>query len=385
MSKKKILFFSSSRSDFGLLSNIILKVQKRLKNTSLIVSGSHLSKNFGYTIDEILKGNTKNIVKVPILSKTSDDLSVAKTFSKAVDSVAKHLQKIKPSLFVVLGDRYEVLAASISAMINRIPIAHIHGGEITEGAFDDFIRHSISKMSQIHFTAHKEYKRRLVQLGEKKNNIFNYGGLGAAKIKKIQLLSKREILNSLRLKQNKKYIVITYHPNTLDKKLTSIYFNYLLNSLKKFKGIEKIFTFPNFDNENETIISQIEKFKKKNSNVKIFKSLGSIKYLSLIKYSSGVIGNSSSGILEAPSFKIPVLNIGDRQKGRVLAKNIINSGNKEKDINKGLKKLFSRKFLNNIKNTKNPFYKKNTVENISNKLIKYKNKNLKKKFYDIYK
>ena len=120
MSKKKILFFSSSRSDFGLLSNIILKVQKRLKNTSLIVSGSHLSKNFGYTIDEILKGNTKNIVKVPILSKTSDDLSVAKTFSKAVDSVAKHLQKIKPSLFVVLGDRYEVLAASISAMINRI-------------------------------------------------------------------------------------------------------------------------------------------------------------------------------------------------------------------------------------------------------------------------
>ena len=362
-----------------------MKVQKRLKNTSLIVSGSHLSKNFGYTIDEILKGNTKNIVKVPILSKTSDDLSVAKTFSKAVDSVAKHLQKIKPSLFVVLGDRYEVLAASISAMINRIPIAHIHGGEITEGAFDDFIRHSISKMSQIHFTAHKEYKRRLVQLGEKKNNIFNYGGLGAAKIKKIQLLSKREILNSLRLKQNKKYIVITYHPNTLDKKLTSIYFNYLLNSLKKFKGIEKIFTFPNFDNENETIISQIEKFKKKNSNVKIFKSLGSIKYLSLIKYSSGVIGNSSSGILEAPSFKIPVLNIGDRQKGRVLAKNIINSGNKEKDINKGLKKLFSRKFLNNIKNTKNPFYKKNTVENISNKLIKYKNKNLKKKFYDIYK
>ena len=198
-------------------------------------------------------------------------------------------------------------------------------------------------------------------------------------------MSKREIINSLRLRQNKKYIVITYHPNTLDKKLTSIYFNYLLNSLKKFKGIEKIFTFPNFDNENETIISQIEKFKKKNSNVKIFKSLGSIKYLSLIKYSSGVIGNSSSGILEAPSFKIPVLNIGDRQKGRVLAKNIINSGNKEKDINKGLKKLFSRKFLNNIKNTKNPFYKKNTVENISNILIKYKNKNLKKKFYDIYK
>jgi len=381
--KKKIVFFTGSRAEFGLLSNVIKEVQKKKPNTKLIVSGNHFSKKYGYTFDEIKKNKIKNIVKTPISVGGNNDFSIVKNFSKATIEIGKKLSLLNPSLFVVLGDRYEALAGTIAAMIQRIPIAHINGGELTEGAYDDFIRHSISKMSQIHFTSHIIYKKRLIQMGENKKNIFNFGSLGAALTKNKGLYSKDILCKKLKIDINRKYFVITFHPITLDKRLSKIYFKNLLDCLKKYKDINKIFTFPNADNESNQIINILKKFRKKKNNVLIFKSLGSKKYFSLMKYSSGLIGNSSSGILEAPTFKIPVLNIGDRQKGRLFAKNIITSNYTKKSIERNLKKILSSAFSKNIKKTKNIFFKKNTVFNIANKLVTINNIKLQKNFFDI--
>tara|TARA_B100001057_G_scaffold117896_1_gene116439 strand:- start:4814 stop:5962 length:1149 start_codon:yes stop_codon:yes gene_type:complete len=381
--KKKIVFFTGSRADFGIMSKLIKLVQKKKSNTKLIVSGNHFSKNYGYTFNEIRKEKIKNIVKASANNDKTEDISILKSFSEIILKTGKQLKILRPSLFVVLGDRYEALAGTIAAMLQRIPIAHINGGELTEGAYDDFIRHSISKMSHIHFTSHKTYKKRLIQLGENKKNIFNYGSLGASLTKDYKLLNKSEILTELKIKNFDKYFVITFHPITLEKKKSKKYFQNLLDCLTEYKNINFIFTFPNADNESNEIINTLKKFKKKNNKIAIFKSLGVKKYFSLIKYSSGLIGNSSSGILEAPTFKIPILNIGDRQKGRLCARSVLNSNYTKKNIKSNLNKILSKSFHKNIKKTKNPFYKKNTVINITNKLLSVDSIKLKKKFFDI--
>ena len=329
--KKKIVFFTGSRADYGLLRDLIKTIQKK-KNieTKVIVSGSHLSKKFGFTLNEILSDRIKNLKKIDILKNKSDDYSIALSFSEAVKKISKQILSTNPDLLVLLGDRYEVLAAAVSATICRIPIAHIHGGEITEGAYDDAIRHSISKMSHIHFPIHETYKKRLIQLGENPKTIFNYGGLGASTIQSMKLFKKQELEKQIKLQLNKKYFVVTFHPVTLEKNKSKKDFYKLLMSLKRFKKNIKKFSFPNSDNENDYLIKMIKKFVMKNDFSYYFKSLGQKKYLSLLKYSSGIIGNSSSGILEAPSFKIPIINIGDRQRGRIQAKSILNCNPQEK-------------------------------------------------------
>ena len=238
-------------------------------------------------------------------------------------------------------------------------------------------------MSHIHFTSHETYKKRLIQMGENKKNIFNYGSLGAASTKDCKLFNKSEILKKLKIKNFEKYFVITFHPITLEKKKSKKYFQNLLDCLAEYKDYKLIFTFPNADNESNEIINGLSKFKKKHNKILIFKSLGVKKYFSLIKYSSGLIGNSSSGILEAPTFKIPVLNIGDRQKGRLCAKSILNSDYSKKNIKFNLKKILSKNFRKNVKKTKNIFFKKNTLINIANKLLSIDSIKLKKKFFDI--
>ena len=380
---KKIIFFSSTRADFGLLSKLIKKVQSKSKNTKVIVFGNHFLKKFGYSFNEIKESKLKNIIKVYTFSSKTDDENIIKNFSKTIIKIGKKLNNLKPSIIVLLGDRYETLAVAISAMLNRIPIAHIAGGELTAGAFDDSIRHSISKMAHIHFTSHQAYKNRLIQLGENKNRIFNYGGLGVANIKKSKLMKKKQVLNELGITPKDKYVVITFHPITLDKNRSTQYFLNLLACLEKFKTIYKIFTFPNSDNESDQLIKALVKFKKKNNNVLIYKSLGQIKYFSVLKFSLGLIGNSSSGILEAPSFKVPVLNIGDRQKGRIMSKNIINSNYSIKKINRSLKKFFSKSFRKSLLKYNNIFYKKNTIEKTAEKILSLKNIDIKKNFFDI--
>ncbi len=380
---KKILFVSSSRADYGLLRNVILETKNK-KNTKIfiMVTGSHLSSTFGGTIKEIKKdGLEKYIIKKNIIKKNFFEKDIASYISKSILSTSEILQKVKPCVMVILGDRYEILGCAISAMSHRVPIAHIHGGETTLGAIDDSIRHSISKLSHLHFPVHNKYKNRLIQLGENPKTIFNYGGLGAYSISKTKFFSKDELEKDLKIKFDKKIVIITFHPTTLEKNMSKYQINNLLLALKRFKNFIKIFTAPNIDHENEIILKEILKFIKKDENSYFFKSLGYRKYISLMKISDLVVGNSSSGVLETPSLSIPTVNIGSRQEGRVLAKNIINSDYDNKSI---ISKINFCLTLNKklLKKNKSPFFKKNTPYLIVNKILNF-DYNIKKKFFDL--
>ena len=380
---KKILFISSSRADYGLLRNIILETKKNKKiKVFVLVTGSHLSKQFGNTIKEIEKdGLKKNIIKKKILKKSFFEKDVSNYISQTITSTSSTLDKIKPEKIVILGDRYELLGCAIASMSHRIPIAHIHGGEITSGAIDDSIRHSISKLSHLHFPIHDEYKKRLIQLGENPETIFNYGGLGAHSIKNIKFKSKLDLENELKIKLDKMIFLITFHPTTLEKNKSKYQVSNLLSALDKFKDVIKIFTSSNFDHENKIIKRKILNFTYKNKNAFFYSSLGHSSYVSLMKISSLVIGNSSSGVLETPSLGIPTVNIGNRQKGRIISKNIVNSKYEKNHIIKNIKKalILDKKKLSKIGS---PFYKINTPKNIAKKIISFRCI-LKKDFKDL--
>jgi GDP/UDP-N,N'-diacetylbacillosamine 2-epimerase (hydrolysing) len=380
---KKVLFISSSRADYGLLRSVILETKnKRNAKISIMVTGSHLSKNFGKTIDEIkTDGLSKYIIKKKILKKRFLEKDISSYISQSILFTSEILNKIKPSVVVILGDRYELLGSAISAMTHRVPIAHIHGGETTLGAIDDSIRHSISKFSHLHFPIHEKYKKRLIQLGENPKTIFNYGGLGAYSISKTKFLSKFELEKDLKIKLDRNIFIITFHPTTLEKNKSNYQITNVLSSLEQFKNSIKIFTSPNIDHENKIILNKILRFTKMNKNSYFFKSLGHKKYISLMKLTNVVIGNSSSGVLETPSFGTPTVNIGTRQEGRILSKNIINSDFEVKSIVSKIKYCISLK-NKNFKKSKSPFFKHKTPVMISNKILNF-NYNIKKKFYDL--
>ena len=266
-------------------------------------------------------------------------------------------------------------------MSHRIPIAHIHGGEVTTGAIDDSIRHSISKLSHLHFPIHDDYRKRLIQLGENPKTIFNFGGLGAYSIKKTKFKSKKELEKILKIDLKKKIFLITFHPTTLEKNKSKYQISNLLSALEKFKDVIKIFTSTNFDHENDIINKEISNFVKKNKNAFFFSSLGHLNYISLLKNTDVVIGNSSSGVLETPSLGVPTVNIGNRQDGRIMSKNIINSKYDKKTITDKIIKALSmnKKKLQKIES---PFYKENTPQNISKKIILFEY-NIKKIFFDL--
>ncbi len=380
---KKILFISSSRADYGLLRNVILKTKdKKNAKIFIMVTGSHLSKNFGKTISEIKDDRLeKYIIKKNILKDRFSEKDIANYVSQAILSTSKILQKIKPNVIVILGDRYELLGCAISAMSHRVPIAHIHGGETTLGAIDDSIRHSISKFSHLHFPIHEKYKNRLIQLGEDPKTIFNYGGLGAFAIAKTKFIPKSELEKDLKIKLDKKILIITFHPTTLEKNMSNHQITNVLFALKKFKNFIKIFTSPNMDHENKVILNKILKFTKTEKNSYFFKSLGHKRYISLMKISDVIIGNSSSGVIETPSLGTPTVNIGSRQEGRILAKNIVSSDYDKKSIISKINFCISVD-KKNLKIIKSPFFKPNTPSMISEKILKF-NYNIKKKFYDL--
>ena len=323
----------------------------------------------------------KNIIKKKILKKSFFEKDVSNYISQTITSTSSTLDKIKPEKIVILGDRYELLGCAIASMSHRIPIAHIHGGEITSGAIDDSIRHSISKLSHLHFPIHDEYKKRLIQLGENPETIFNYGGLGAHSIKNIKFKSKLDLENELKIKLDKMIFLITFHPTTLEKNKSKYQVSNLLSALDKFKDVIKIFTSSNFDHENKIIKRKILNFTYKNKNAFFYSSLGHSSYVSLMKISSLVIGNSSSGVLETPSLGIPTVNIGNRQKGRIISKNIVNSKYEKNHIIKNIKKalILDKKKLSKIGS---PFYKINTPKNIAKKIISFRCI-LKKDFKDL--
>jgi len=374
---KKILFISSSRADYGLLRDVIKETQKLNPQTYLLVTGSHLSKKFGKTISEIKKDKIRKIIKKKILNQNFDDSNISNYAAKSIKITSDVISRVHPNVIVILGDRYELLGCAIAAMVFRIPIAHIHGGEVTRGAFDDSIRHAITKLSHLHFPIHDEYKKRLIQLGENPKNIFNFGGLGAYSVSKAKFLKKTELEKIFKIKFNNKIILVTFHPVTLEKNKSKYQIKNLLKFLDLFKKEIIIITSSNFDNETDIIKKEILNFVKKKDNAYFYNSLGNKLYISLMKIAYLVVGNSSSGILETPSFGIKTINIGHRQIGRIMSSNIINCDYKFMSIKNAYLKI--KRQSNKISN---PFLKKNTPKNIAKKILSFKF-DLKKIFYDI--
>tara|TARA_B110000037_G_scaffold218405_1_gene281337 strand:- start:609 stop:1772 length:1164 start_codon:yes stop_codon:yes gene_type:complete len=385
MSKRKVCIVTGSRAEYGLLYWLIKEVEadKNFK-LQLIATGMHLSSEFGLTYKEIEK-DFKIDKKIDMHLSSDTSAGISKSMSIAQTSFAKAYIELKPDIVVVLGDRYEIFSAVSSAMISRIPIAHLHGGEATEGSIDEAIRHCITKMSHLHFTATEEYSKRVIQLGENSKRVFNVGGAGIENIKRLKLLTKVKFEKSINFKLKKKNVLVTFHPVTLEVKTSKKHFQELLNSIDELEDTNIIFTKANSDADGKIINQMIDKYISKNSDKSIgVASLGQLNYLSALQYVDFVIGNSSSGLLEVPSFKIGTINIGDRQKGRIKADSVVDCLPNKKSIKKAIKLVYSKKFQKFLKDVKNPYGDECASKKIIKVLKSVKLENiLKKTFFDI--
>ena len=382
---RKICLITGTRAEYGLLYWLLKEIEadKELE-LQVIVTGMHLSPEFGLTYKEIEKEFKIN-KKIEMLLSSDTSIGISKSMGLAQISFVEAYEELKPDIIVILGDRYEIFSAASAAMIARIPIAHLHGGETTEGAFDESIRHSITKMSHLHFTATQEYKNRVIQLGEHPSKVFNVGGMGIENIKRLKLLNKEEFEKSIEFKLNKKNILVTFHPVTLENSTAKEQFQELLDAIDELEDTNIIFTKANSDTNGRIINQMIDEYVAKNYHKSIgFISLGQQRYLSALQYVDAVVGNSSSGLLEAPSFKIGTINIGDRQKGRIKAKSVINSEVNKTSILKSFSKLYSKAFQDLIEESKNPYgdgiASRKIIEIIKNEDLR---NILKKSFYDL--
>jgi len=383
--KRKICVITGTRAEYGLLCGLMKYINKDEDlELQLIVTGMHLSPEFGSTY-KIIEKEFKIDKKIEIILSSDTEIGISKSMGLAQISFAEVYDDLKPDIVMILGDRYEIFSAVSAAMIARIPMAHIHGGEKTEGAFDEAIRHSITKMSHIHFTVAKEYKNRVIQLGEDPKRVFNVGGLGLENVNKMKLLSKKEFERSIDFKLNKKNIIVTFHPVTLEQNSAKKQFTQLLEAIDTLENTTVIFTKANSDTDGRIINSMIDQYVSKNSkNCVAFTSLGQLRYLSALQYMDAMVGNSSSGLLEAPSFKIGTINIGDRQKGRIRVKSVIDCDPIKDSILKAFDKLYSKKFQKKLKKVKNPYGDGTASEKIIKVLKEIDLTNiLKKSFYDI--
>ena len=368
---KKILVFTSSRADYGIMSSLIKKFSRNKNfNLYLIVTGTHLDKSYGYTLSESESDKVKVKKKIKIKTDIKNSLDIINSSSDLLTKFSKTLKKVKPDVVLILGDRYETFVAAISSYILKYPIAHIHGGETTFGSQDEGFRHSITKLSNIHFVTNKTYYNRVLQLGESPKNIYLVGSLGSENIKFFKKVKKFQN-KKLRFNSSKKNLLITFHPETMEKDNGRGTFNTLLNFLMKLENYYIIFTSPNADSNTSHFKKKINYFIKKKKNCSYIRSFGKNNYYSLLKNVDCMIGNSSSGIIETPLFNLPVINLGNRQKGRVMPKNIINISNNitNKKLKKSLELALSQNFKKRIKGIKDPNYKKYTSDNII-KIIK---------------
>jgi len=382
--KRKIAIVTGTRAEYGLLYWLMKAIDDDEDLTlQVIVTGTHLCSEFGFTY-KIIEKDFQIDKKVEMLLSSDSAVGVGKSMGLAQIGFSDVYAELKPDIVVVLGDRYEIFSAVSSAMIAHSPVAHLHGGEKTEGAFDESIRHSITKMSHLHFTATKSYRKRVIQLGEQPDRVFNVGGLGIENIKRLKLLSKDEFEKSINFKLNKKNLLVTFHPVTLEKFTAKKQFQNILDALSKLQNTNIIFTKANSDIGAKVINEMIDNYVGIHENSVCFKSLGQLRYLSALRYVDGVVGNSSSGLLEVPSFKIATINIGDRQKGRIMAKSVISVKNSKKSITKGLAKLYSNSFQTLLKEVVNPYENTDTSAKII-KVLKTVNLNkiIKKSFYDL--
>ncbi|HET6991225.1 MAG TPA: UDP-N-acetylglucosamine 2-epimerase [Bacteroidia bacterium] len=357
LKKKKIAVVTSTRADYGLLVPLLEGLSKDENiELELLVTGTHLLPEFGNTIDEILKDgyHVTQRVPIPMLSGSAADLSL--TMGTALSEFGKVFRQIHPDLVVVLGDRYEIMAVAAAAVVSTLPVAHISGGEVTEGAFDEMFRHSITKMSQLHFTSTETYRKRVIQLGENPERVFNTGALALDNIRRQKLLTRDELTKQTGFVFNQHNILVTYHPETADSVSPLLRFGEFLEALHSFEQTSIMFTYPNTDSHGQELIRMIDDYVAQNPG-KAWKSasLGMLRYLSMVKEVDVMAGNSSSGIIEAPCLGTPTVNIGDRQKGRIRSAGIIDCAPDKNSIVAALKKAMSAEFRKAMGNEKNPY------------------------------
>lgn len=381
---RKICVVTGTRAEYGLLYYLMRAIEADpTLELQIIATGMHLSPEFGLTYKEIEKDFTIT-KKIEMLLSSDTSVGISKSMGLAQISFAESFEELKPDLVVVLGDRYEIFSAASAAMIARIPIAHLHGGETTEGAFDESIRHSITKMAHLHFTAANVYRDRVIQLGEHPDRVFNVGGMGIDAIKRIALMEKSELEKSINFTFGTKNLLVTFHPVTLENHTATEQFQALLDTLDTLEETHIIFTKANSDTDGRAINAMIDTYVERNASHTIaFASMGQLRYLSALQFVDGVVGNSSSGLLEAPSFKIGTINIGDRQKGRLKALSVIDCAPDHAAICEALAELYTPEFQHQLKNTINPYGEGGAVEKIVDVLKSASLDDLlKKSFYD---
>ncbi len=385
--KNKICIITGTRAEYGLLKPLIQKVhESETSDLQLAVTGMHLSPEFGLTYQEIEKDGYPVTAKIEMLLSSDTPAGITKSMGVAMIGFADFFETHKPDIAVILGDRYEMLAAAAAAMAAAVPIAHIHGGELTEGIIDEAIRHSITKMSHLHFTSTEEYRRRVIQLGEQPQMVYNVGAPGIENIKKIKLLDKQSLEKELGFSLSDVTVLVTYHPVSLENMSTEVQFQNILDVVDEHKEITAIFTKANSDINGRIINQMIDEFVSRNRDrCAGYVSLGQLKYLSTLQFCRAVLGNSSSGIIEVPSFGIPTVNIGDRQRRRLHAKSVIDCGNEKEQVEAALEKALSDEFLSEIAGEKNPYEGKQTADKIYRIITEALSSgiHMKKEFYDV--
>lgn len=383
---RKICIFTSTRAEWGLLHGLadLIRQSDELQ-LQLLVSGSHLSDQHGMTVREIEADGFNVDARVDILQFDDSPGGICKTMGLALGGYGEALEQLMPDILVLLGDRYEAFCAAAAAQIQRIPVAHIHGGETTEGAVDEALRHAITKMAHLHFPSCEEYRRRIVQLGEDPARVFDVGALGLENIKKISLMSRVELEESISFKLDCPFFLVTFHPVTLERATSGEQFDNLLKALEEFMDHKIIFTKANADADGQVVNNRIDEYTAQHSD-RCFgiTSLGLRRYLSAMKLCDAVVGNSSSGILETPAFGVPTVNIGDRQKGRIRTLSIIDCDPEQGTVVVAVRQALDETFRGRIRNFTHPCERKGTAGSIVRVLATAELDGvLKKSFFDM--
>ena len=383
---RKIAVFTGTRAEYGLLYWIIRSLNESVNvDLQLFVGGMYMSPEFGYTIKQIEADGFPIVERMEFLLSSDSPVGISKSMGLALINAGEAIERQKPDLIVLLGDRFESMAIAQAAMIACVPVAHIHGGETTEGLIDEAVRHSITKMSHLHFAATEQYQNRIIQLGEQTERVFNFGAPGIDSIVKLKLIELDNLSSAIDFELNKPYIMVTYHPVTLESDGASSSLINLLKVLDHYPDHQLVITYPNADTNGRKLIKILDDYKSLNQRrVLLVQSLGQLRYLSLMKYSEVVIGNSSSGLIETPSFKVPTVNIGNRQKGRIGGDTVLNCDESVESIRSALEKALSQEFKLFCQSTVNPYGQGDSSTRIVEQLINYPlDKIINKKFNDL--
>jgi len=379
---RKVCVVTGSRAEYGLLRWPMEAIRACSDlDLQLIATGSHLSPEFGLTYREIEADGFHIDRKLEVLLSSDGATGVAKSTGVGLIAFADALQQLQPDIVLVLGDRFEIFAAVAAALFARIPVAHLHGGEVTEGSFDDPMRHCITKMSHLHFVAAEEYRQRVIQLGEHPERVFVVGGLGADGIRKVQLLERAALEASLGIRFAARNLLVTFHPATLDEERSVQQMGELLAALDGFADVQLIFTMPNADNEGRALSAMVRQYVAGRVNAYAFTSLGQLRYLSCLRCIDGVVGNSSSGLTEAPTFRVGTVNVGDRQNGRLKAASVIDCLPERAAIGAALTELFSPEFRTKAAAARNPYGEGGASEKIISVLRSHRLEGIVKKVF----